>query len=172
MSSRAAVAALPLNRPARILIQVRRVEAIALLIAAAYVVAAPHMHAVFALPFLAIAVLLHPRPRTLANARAAQRARLIDFLDAEARHLRQRYMEIRALPLSLSRTQAQWQIRREIAAWIVRAETRFRVFPEFQPIFAEHRRQGGIIDELDSCLQRLRELKRLVELSRELRLPI
>jgi len=175
VSSRAAVATLPYRvpaRPARILIHVRRVEAVALLVAAVYVVIAPHTHPLFALPFLATAVLLHPRPSARVNARAAHRARLIEFLEVEAARLRQRYMEIRALPLSLARTQAQWQIRREIATWIASAEARFRVFPEFRQIFVEHRKQGGIIDELDACLQRLRELKRLGELSQKLRLPI
>ena len=146
-----------------------------LLAAAGFALFSPQLPPVAALPLIALALLLHPgRPttRSPSSIREERRSQFLSSLENEAQQLRKRYVEASRFPLSQGRTQEQWQIGREAASWIASAESQFRAFPEFRAIFEAHQKRGDVIYELDSCISRLGELRRLCLLSRKLKLPI
>jgi hypothetical protein len=168
------VLSLPFETQARILDRVRRVELILLLLTGAlFGFYYQPWGAFLSLPMLATAVILVPRERALpAATREQMRFSFLEKATTEATDLQARYLEIRGRPLSATRSHAQKQVRRQIKLWMEAADVRFDAYPEFAAIFRAHDRRGGLIAELDACLQRLDELQRLCVLSKRLKLPI
>ena len=162
----------PANR-ARILDSIRWVEVAALCLSGLVAGASFHFGIFLALPLLASAAIMVPRDRIAAEERrAGARAALVDGLRQDGYHLRSSYMAARAQPLSKERALVLADARRGVAAWIVSTTRSIERYPEFAGIFKTHRSSCGIIAELDSCLQRLSELRELGLLSDRLELPI
>jgi hypothetical protein len=172
--NRTANAAAVYSGQERILDAVRLVETAALLIAS--VVLALYMEVfgvVLAAPILGAAAIIRPRDRrSAAKVRTERRSAFVNSTQAEAVGLRARYIETRGRSLSLSRTLALGEVRLDIRHWINLTSQRFADFPEFQLIFLAHNNSGGVLDELDGCIRRLSEIRRLCSLSERLGLPI
>jgi hypothetical protein len=160
--------------PERILDAVRLVETAMLLLAS--LMLALHMEvvgAVLAAPIIGAAIIIRPRDRRSAvRVRTERRAAFVNSAQTEALGLRARYMETRSRRLSLPRSRALSDIRLEIMRWIDSTGYQLAEYPEFQLIFLAHRSTGGVLDELDSCIGRLSEIRRLCSLSERLRIPI
>jgi hypothetical protein len=165
---------MPYESQGRILNGVRRVELILLLLTGAVLgFYYQPWGALLALPMFAAAVILVPRERSIAPpTREHSRLDFLEKVEIEGIGLRDRYLEVRAQPLSQSRSNAQKQIRRQIKLWIETTEARFGAYPEFAAIFESHNKNGGVVAELEACLVRLEELSRLSRLSQSLYLPI
>ena len=172
MSSATSVTLAPAAQP-RLVMNILRAESVALLSIAAYAAFAPQSPTLVALPLILLALFMHPaRPRSVANIRAERRSLFLASLASEAQGLRERYLKLSRLPLSQSRSQECWQLQRQVASWIASAESQFRPYPEFKAIFEAHQAPGNVIDELDACISRLGQLRRLTALSRKHKLPI
>lgn len=164
---------LPNVMGARLLDGVRRAEALALVLVGLILTfhLGPLGLAIAAF-LLASAVLLMPRERVASLSREEVRQVFLNTLHLEASQLRAEYISIRSRPLSESRAQDLWDIRRRIIVWLDSSRSRMKAYPEFNSIFATRLTEGGILHELDCSLECLSELKRLSTLSEKLRLPI
>jgi hypothetical protein len=158
----------------RVLDTVRRVE-VAGLVALSLVLAVQHPPdgLAAASAMLLIAAFLLPRTRQAeAVSREDARMAVLNQLQSEALDLRTRYMAAREHPLTLNRSNSLWEVRRDITIWLTACQKQIAPYPEFSGIFKARRGHGGVIDELDRCLNSLSELKRLASLSKRLQLPI
>ena len=128
--------------------------------------------ALIAVALVGMAAVLRPRERVSPEAaRIEMRRQLIQSLTSEGLVLRWRYAEIRKLPLGQSRSDALWSVRRDITVWLAASCRRVDRYPEIARILNSHRASGGLVDELDSALQRLGEIRRLCSISEKLKLP-
>jgi hypothetical protein len=158
---------------ARLLDSIRRVEVASLLLSSLIAAVTIQYGMLLAFPLLTSAYIMAPRDRAaLQKQRAAARASLVNRLRQEGYELRSAYMAIRTQPLSGERALAQAWARRAVAEWITSTPKSLEPYPEFAGIFRTHRSSCGIIAELDSCLQRLSELRQLGLMSDQLELPI
>ncbi|HEX5369072.1 MAG TPA: hypothetical protein VFY10_06615 [Dehalococcoidia bacterium] len=158
---------------ARLLDSVRWVEVAALSLSSLIAAISIHYGVLLATPLLLIAFILVPRDRVaVEKQRASERASLVNQVRQEGYQLRSVYMAVRGQALSGERTRAQASARRGIVQWISSTNKKLETYPEFAGIFQAHRSSGGIIAELDCCLQRLSELRQLGLLSDRLELPI
>jgi hypothetical protein len=96
---------------------------------------------------------------------------LIQRLTGEGLELRWRYAETRKLPLGQARSDTLWTIRRDITVWLQTGLKPIDRYPEIAGILNSHRASGGLVDELDSALHRLGEIRRLCSISEKLKLP-
>ena len=157
---------------ARLLDAIRWVEVAALCVSSLIASVSVSFGILLALPLLISAAIMVPRDRVAAEKRrATARASLVDALRQEGYRLRSAYMTVRAQPLCKERALIQASARRAVADWIISTTRRLERYPEFAGIFRTHRSSCGIIAELDSCLQRLSELRQLGLLSDRLELP-
>ena len=162
-----------LNQPSvRLLDAARAIECVALLVGAAVVVGAmPMPGALLAAVLVGMAVVLRPRERARATNRSDTRREDVRRLTAEGLVLRWRYMDARKLPVGEARADALWSVRRDVTMWLENSTDRLGRYPEVAGILRAHRATGGLIDELDSALQRLADIRRLCSVSEKLRLP-
>jgi hypothetical protein len=155
-----------------LVVNIRRIECILLLSAAALLLFSSQMPPLAILPLIVTALTVYPRKPTLTETRTERRKQFVAFLEQQAEDLRKVHFELSQLPVSMQRAQMLWQVERQISEWIASAESQFRAFPEFKAIFEAHHQSGAPVYELDSCLARLAELRRLCSLSQKLKLPI
>ena len=158
---------------ARLLDTLRWIEVAALCVSSIVASVSVNLGILLALPLLTSAAIMVPRDRVAAEKRrATARTSLVDGLRQEGYRLRSAYMAVRAQPLSEERALLLGSARRAVADWIISTTRRLERYPEFAGIFRTHRSSCGIVAELDSCLQRLSELRQLGLLSDRLELPI
>ena len=158
----------------RILDAARALECVALVAGAGFTIATMPLPASFlGAALVGMAAVLRPRERiSLADQRTEMRRQLVHRLTGEALDLRLRYAETRKLPLGQDRADVLWTVRRDITVWLTHAPTRVSRYPEIAGILNSHRSSGGLVDELDSALHRLGEIRRLCSMSEKLKLPL
>jgi hypothetical protein len=125
---------------------------------------------VAAYAMLAAALALIPKRETVVREDA--RLDLLNRLQAHGLDLRTRYILAREDEPTFERSQALWEVQREITVWLANSQDRLRRYPEFAGIYEFRRGRGGLIDELDRSLAALSELRRLSTISKNLQLPI
>ncbi len=158
--------------PMRAIDVARGIECVALVAGAGFVVATlalPGM--VLAGVLVGMAAILRPRERLRPVTRDSARQTLVRRLTAEAMVLRWRYLDARKLAMGEVRSQTLWKVRRDITVWLENSVTRLDKYPEVGRILRSHRATGGVVDELDSALQRLGDIRRLCSISERLKLP-
>jgi hypothetical protein len=157
----------------RFLDAARAIECVALVAGAGVAIATvPLPGALVAGALMGVAAVMKPRERVAPeHLRTRQRRELVRRLSAEGLVLRWRYIEARKLPLGAARADALWAVRREILVWLETGLNRLDRYPEIAGILKSHRATGGLIDELDSTLQRLGDIRRLCTVSDKLELP-
>ena len=158
---------------ARLLDVARAVECMALVGGAGFAIATlPFPTSLVAVALVGVAAVLRPRERvSAADARTEMRGNLIRRLTAEGLALRWRYVEVHQLPLGQARSDAMWIARRDILVWLQTGLRPVDRYPEIAGILKAHRATGGLVDELDSALHRLGEIRRLCSMSKDLKLP-
>jgi hypothetical protein len=158
---------------AKVLDTIRRIE-IAWLLVLSVTVAWAYQPAGFVAAFamLAAALALVPQRHEAAATRDEARLELLNRIQTEGLELRARYVTIRETEPTYERSQALWQVVRELTVWLARSQDRLRRYPEFAGIFEFRRGNGGTIDEVDRSLAAFSELRRLSTLSQNLQLPI
>jgi hypothetical protein len=133
-----------LSQPSvRLLDVARALECIALLVGAAVVVGAmPMPGASLAAVLVGMAVVLRPRERVQANARAETRREAVGRLTAEGLVLRWRYVDAHKLPVGQARADALWSVRRDVTIWLENSARRLERYPEVAGILRAHRATG------------------------------
>ena len=151
---------------------IRRVEYVVLLIfSAASVLMFSHYGPVIALPLSLLALMLVPTRCNPAKSHAERRLATLNEIQDEGLRLRSQWLyfsESQGAQSALDR----WSIRRETILWMYRCERSLKPFPEVAGIFEAHEARDDLMEDLDSCLAMLSRLRRLVSLSKNLKLPI
>jgi hypothetical protein len=157
----------------RLLDAARAVECVALMAGAGLaIMTMPLPGALVAGALVGMAAVIRPRERVPAStARTDVRRQVLRRLTAEGMVLRWRYNELRKMPIGQARSDALWSIRRDITVWLETGLDSVDRYPEVAGILKAHRTTGGLVDELDSVLQRLGEIRRLAMMSDKLKLP-
>jgi hypothetical protein len=122
-------------------------------------------------PLALIALILIPGKRTGATREQLRLARLNDLQQAGL-SLRREWQTLADRPIGYTVAQSRWRVQREVLQWMSSCEERLRQFPEVGAIFIRRERKPDVIDDLDAALSTLSRLRRLVSLSRSLKLPI
>jgi len=152
---------------------IRRVEYVILLaICATGLVFYQPLGFLLAGPLLVVALALVPR--RLQPSPTWQRARLetLNDLQGDGLSIRSRWVALRETPLTDQKAVEQWRIQRDTLIWMANCSARLGRYPEVGGIFNAHLSRESLVDELDSCLQLLSRIRRMVSLSESLRLPI
>jgi hypothetical protein len=119
-----------------------------------------------------MALALVPGREAVVHSHATARYDTLTELQAEGYGLRSRWLALSDQPLSESSAMAQWEVRRDTMIWMSRSKEKLSPFPEIAGILQARDEQADLMDDLESALQTLSRLRRLVSLSRSLKLPI
>jgi hypothetical protein len=151
---------------------VRRIEYVTLLAisAAAVLLFEPHGPYIAA-PLLLLALALVPRSNA-APARERQRMDTLNQLQSDGLGLRSRWLTLTETPLNDETAVEHWRVQRDTLIWLSSCSGRLGRFPELAGIFNAHAAKDSLLEELDLCLHTLSRLRRLLNLSQNLKLPI
>ena len=152
---------------------IRWLELVTLLVLSAAAVVSFHPYGLLAaLPLTLLAIMLIPGRPNPVLAHESARFDALNELQATGYELRVRWLKVYDLPLSDGVAMQQWEVRRDTMIWMSNCKSKLRPFPEVGGILEARGSQPDIMDELESCLETLSRLRRLVSLSRSLKLPI
>lgn len=151
---------------------IRRIESLTLLLLCAVGLLVFEPYVYFATgPLLITALMLVPGKRAV-SLRETHRLLTLNALQESGLSLRGRWRAIEESPLSEATASERWNIQKEALIWISECKASLAPYPEMAGIFQSHERGGDAIEELDSCIAMLSRLRRLVNLSERLSLPI
>jgi len=151
---------------------IRRIEYLVLLVCAAATLFLQPYGYILAAPLVLAALMLVPGKELPAASREKQRLQALNDLQSQGLALRGRWAVLSEAALDAHAGVERWAVQRETVVWLSACKDRLRHFPEVRGIFEAHDQGEDIIEELDSAIATLSRLRRLVNLSESLKLPI
>jgi hypothetical protein len=124
------------------------------------------------LPLSLLALMLIPGRQEPSILHEQARFDALNDLQAAGYELRARWLKQADLPLSDHKSMGQWEVHRDTMIWMAQCREKLKPFPELAGILAAQKKQPDPMDDLEVSLQTLSRLRRLVSLSRSLKLPI
>lgn len=152
---------------------IRRIEYVTLLLMAVVaLLPTPIITTLAAAPLAIIALAIVPGRKAPEADRAELRGQVVASLQQAALGLRSKWVAASREPETLQDLSDRWAIERETITWITECGEQVQRFPEIAGVLKAIQRNGNVLEELDAHLQTLSRLRRLMNLSKKLDLPI